>query len=239
MLSIIIPTLNEEKYLPLLLDSIKKQDFKDYEIIVADAGSEDRTIEIAKRDGCMVIKGGMPAKGRNEGVKVAKGDLLLFLDADIILPKGFLEKVISDVKEKNISIGTFPIILHPAKKFDKFISKFYNIVTDLTKSFLAHAAGGVLLATKKIHEKINGFDESILLAEDYDYARRAQKFVRFEFLRTSPVLYSNRRFKKEGYIKSCIKYVLIELYIIFFGPIRSDIFNYKFSHYEEKGGTKK
>ena len=83
-LSIIIPTLNEENYLPLLLESIKKQNFKSYEIIVADAGSTDRTIEIAKNHGCKITSGGLPAKARNQGAKIAKGDLLLFSDADIV-----------------------------------------------------------------------------------------------------------------------------------------------------------
>ena len=78
--SLIIPCLNEEKYLPLLLDSIKKQNFKDYEIIIADAGSKDKTLEIAKKYDCRIIPGGLPAKGRNEGAKIAKGELLFFCD---------------------------------------------------------------------------------------------------------------------------------------------------------------
>lgn len=76
--------------MPWLLDSLGKQDFKDYEIIRTDAGSKDKTVEIAKNYGCKIIPGGLPSKGRNEGAKVAKGDLLLFLDADLILPEGFL-----------------------------------------------------------------------------------------------------------------------------------------------------
>lgn len=72
MLSIIIPTLNEEKYLLILLSEIRKQNFIDYEIIVADAVSEDRTIEIARSFNCNIIKGGLPAKGRNEGTKLPK-----------------------------------------------------------------------------------------------------------------------------------------------------------------------
>ena len=82
MLSIIIPALNEENYLPLLLESIKKQDFKDYEIIVADAGPKDKTVQIAKNYGCKIAPGGLPAKGRNQGAKIAQGDLLLFITAD-------------------------------------------------------------------------------------------------------------------------------------------------------------
>ncbi len=74
MISIIIPTLNEEKYLPKLLRSIKEQDFKEeLEIIVADANSEDKTREIAKKFSCKIVEGGLPAKARNEGAKIAKG----------------------------------------------------------------------------------------------------------------------------------------------------------------------
>ena len=102
MLSIIIPTLNEEKYLPLLLKEIKKQNSADYEIIVADAGSEDKTIEIAKNYGCKIIPGGLPARGRNEGAKIAQGDIFLFMDADnIFLPPEFLKNLLEEFKKEN------------------------------------------------------------------------------------------------------------------------------------------
>ena len=86
MLSIVIPTYNEEEYLPRLLASIRSQRFEGYEIVVADARSTDRTRQIAERFGARVVEGGMPGPGRNLGAVAAKGDLLLFLDADVILP---------------------------------------------------------------------------------------------------------------------------------------------------------
>src|SRR5437870_493328 len=85
-ISIIIPSLNEEQSLPLLLQSIKKQTIQPKEIIVADAFSTDKTRSIAKKFNCTVINGGLPGKGRNAGAKVATQDILLFLDADVILP---------------------------------------------------------------------------------------------------------------------------------------------------------
>ena len=77
-LSIITPTLNEEKFLLVLLESIKNQSFNDLEIIVADAGSRDKTMEMAKSFGCQIVKGGLPAKGRNEGAKIAKAICFYF-----------------------------------------------------------------------------------------------------------------------------------------------------------------
>ena len=72
MISIIIPTLNEEAYLPKLLRSIHGQHFKDMEVIVADAGSKDKTVQIAKAHGCKITPGGLPGKGRNEGARLRK-----------------------------------------------------------------------------------------------------------------------------------------------------------------------
>ena len=126
MLSIIIPTLDEEKYLPILLSQIKKQSFSDYEIIVADGGSTDKTVEIAKSFDCKVTNGGLPAKGRNEGAKIARGEIFLFLDSDnIYLPEKFLEKLIFEFEKRNLGVASFPI--YPAGNwFDKIAYFFYN-----------------------------------------------------------------------------------------------------------------
>ena len=100
-LSIIIPTLNEEKYLPKLLESIKKQNIKSYEIIVADSNSNDKTREIARKFGCKVVKGRKnPGSGRNNGAKVAKGSILFFIDADCYIEDNFLQKALNKTKDK-------------------------------------------------------------------------------------------------------------------------------------------
>ena len=231
MLSIIIPTLNEEKYLPLLLESIRKQGFSDYEVIIADAGSKDKTIEIAKKYGCKIVPGGLPAKGRNEGAKIAKGNLFLFLDADMILPSNFFESLFKELKGRDLDIASFPITVQ-GNKFNKFAHGVYNHWARATQKFLPHAAQ-VILVKKKVHQVIRGFDEEIKLAEDHAYARKAKKIAQYGFLKTGPVLTSDRRFEKDGSIRTCLKFVFAEFYMIFFGPIKSDIFEYKFNHYQK------
>ncbi len=232
MISIIIPTLNEESYLPELLDSIKRQDFEDYEIVVADAGSEDKTAEIAEKRGCEVVEGGLPAEGRNRGAEEAEGDLFLFLDADMILPQGFLKDASRKFKKFNLDIATFPIIVKE-KKFDKIGYKIYNWWVRATEKFLPHAAQ-VIMVKKEIHEKIGGFDPEIKIAEDHIYAREAQKIGKFGWIKTNPVLTSSRRFEKEGRLKIALKYLLAELYMIFLGPIKSDIFKYRFNYTDKE-----
>lgn len=233
MLSIIIPTLNEEDYLPLLLESIKKQDFKDYEIIVADAGSEDRTKEIAKKYGCKVISGGLPARGRNEGAKVAKGKTFFFIDADSVILPGFLTELIKRLNQKNLDLASFPV--YPQGNIvDKILYWIYNNFAFLTQKFLAHATQTILVK-KEIHQKIGGFDEEITIGEDHVYARAGARVGKFGFLiNVPPVLTSAHRFNKEGRIKTYLIYIFAGLYMIFLGNIKSNLFKNYHSRKRER-----
>lgn len=232
MLSIIIPTLNEENYLSLLLDSIKNQNFSGYEIIIADAGSKDKTLEIAKKYNCQIVKGGSVAQGRNAGARVAKGNLLLFLDADVVLnSSNFLEELLNDFKNRKLDVASFPVILQ-GKMIDKIAYTFYNFWARLTQNFLPHATE-VILIKKEIHQRNDGFGEDIKIAEDHAYVRKAGKFAKYGFLRIEPVLTSARRFEQDGRLKTYSKYLLAGLYMLFFGPVKSDIFKYRFGHYSQ------
>ncbi len=229
MLSIIIPTLNEEEYLPLLLTEIKNQGFKDYEIIVADANSQDDTVKIAKSFGCKITEGGLPPKGRNEGAKIASGDLFLFIDADAIsLPVRFLNDLVENFKSRNLSVASFPI--YPQGKIiDKIFYWLYNLWAKLSQSFLPHATN-VILVKKEINQAIKGFDEKVKFAEDHDYVKRAKKYGKFGFIDISPVLVSARRFEKDGRLITYLRYILAGLWMLFFGSIKSDIFQYRFDY---------
>ena len=275
MISIIIPTLNEEKYLPHLLKSIKEQDFfsnpEKLEIIVADAGSEDKTVEIAKSFGCQITKGGLPAKGKNEGAKIARGDLFLFLDSDVILDKNYLKKALKEFRERKLSVASGvlkSITRAQAKGGDEDLSSSttraqakggdedlsssttqekvinfiyhytYNLPIFLLENILPHAANFILIK-KELHQKIGGFDEEIKLAEDQCYVREAAKIGKFGILRETTVFLSPRRFEKEGWLKVVFKLLLAELHLIFLGPIKSDIFCYRFSSHSSEKSNKK
>ena len=230
MLSIIIPTLNEEKNLTKLLESIKSQDFEEYEIIVADADSKDNTRKIAKKYGCRIVKGGSPAKGRNAGAKVAKNSTLLFLDADVVLKKNTLKRVLKEFKEKKLKIATFFLLPSSKKKAPKFLfTFFYNIPIFLLEKILPHAAMGILV-DKKLFNKLGGFDEEITLAEDHDLARRAEKLGKYGIIKSANIYVSDRRFKKEGWLKTYSKYLLCEGHMILIGPVKKDLFKYTFEH---------
>jgi glycosyltransferase involved in cell wall biosynthesis len=239
MLSIIIPTLNEEKYLPLLLDSLKKQTFKDFEIIVADANSFDQTRLIAQKAGALVVEGGLPARGRNNGAKVARGEWLLFLDADVVLPFDFLEKALNEIQEKKLDIASPLLEPLSKKKIDKLFHEFYNFYARLTVSFYPHAPGLCIFVKKILHQLIGGFDEKVKLAEDHDYVNKAHYFGRFGLLKSVKVPVSVRRFEKDGRARIALKYIAAEAYRFIFGSINSDIFNYRFGHYQEENTKKR
>jgi glycosyltransferase involved in cell wall biosynthesis len=234
MLSIIIPTLNEEKYLPLLLEEIKKQKFKDLEIIIADAGSKDKTLEIAKSYGCKIVPGGLPAKGRNEGVKAVRGDTLLFLDADNIhLPPNFLETLLAEFEKRNLKVASFPIF-PKGNWFDKIAYGLYNFWAWLSQRFLPHATNSVLIK-KGVHEKIGGFDEEITIAEDHFYARQAAKIGKYGFIKTKPVLTSCRRFERDGRFVTYSKYLIAALQMLLSGRIKSNFYHYYHSDHHSQG----
>jgi len=244
MLSIIIPALNEEKNLPLLLNSIKKQGFdEEIEVILADAGSQDKTVEIAKKFGCKIIKGGLPARGRNQGAKIAQGELFLFLDADLKLPDDFLEKSLKEFRRRKLDIASYYLEPQTNKKIIKVgFSLFYNRPIALYQKILSHGSGGILVR-KEIFKKVKGggFDESIILAEDHYFVRQASKIGKFGIIKSTKLYMPLRRFETDGYMKTCLKYLFCQLYMFSGKPAKSKLFKYKFDHYlsEAAGGAGK
>lgn len=232
-LSIVIPALNEESYLPILLESLKNQAFQDFEIIVADADSGDKTRQIAQESGAKVVEGGLPAYGRNRGAKEAKGDWLLFLDADVILPPDFLARSLSEINKFNFDIASPLLSPMSQKMIDKLFHSAYNLYARLTIYFYPHAPGLCIFVKKEIHNLISGFNESIKLAEDHDYIVRACRVGRFGLIKGVRVPVSVRRLDKDGRFNIAVKYLAAETYRFIKGPIYSDLFHYKFGHYDE------
>lgn len=215
MLSIIIPTLNEEDYLPALLRSIKSQTFKDYEIIVADAGSKDKTQEIARKSGCRVILGGLPGKGRNEGAKAARGDLLLFLDADTKLTtKKFIGKMLIEFKERNLDIAC--CVLKPMGKSRFFTRELLEFLFWLASCFWFFdensssptGIGSMILVKKDFHQKIGDFSENVHLGEDSLYIKKAARHGRYGVLKSVKILWSIRRLEQEKWLRVMFLYIL-------------------------------
>ena len=229
-ISIIIPCLNEQKHISILLKSIKAQNFP-CEIIVADAGSKDKTREIARKFNARIVRGGLPAEGRNIGAKAARADLFLFLDADVILPKDFLKFCYNEIKINNLDAATCYALPISDNLVDMLNYQTANLWMDIFKKIKPYAHGFCIFATKKIHRKIRGFDESLKFGEDSEYIIRANKIGNFDIIKKY-INASVRRFEKEGRLYSALKYSYLNLYRLIIGEIKKDV-GYNFGHYSK------
>jgi len=203
MVSIVICTLNEENYLPKLLDSIRIQQGYKYEIVISDAGSEDKTAEVAER---YKTEFGMPIKfivnnirnislQRNIGADNTQYENLLFLDADVVLPnEKFLKTAMDEITRKGIKVGGSKIYAAEKKLFYRLLYWNYsNIYLTILRWFKPAVHGCCIFSTKEIHYKIGGFNNGIIF-EDYKYGVDAAPYYRSKLIKSTYVKTSARRF---------------------------------------------
>jgi len=232
MLSIVIPTKNEEKNLPKLLRSLGHQAFQDFEVIVADAESTDGTRQIAKSFGARVVDGGLPGVGRNRGAKVAKGDDLLFLDADVVLPRRFLEHNYMTFKRR-YDFATTVLVPQSKRVDDAVIHAGLNAALFVFGMVRPLSFGFNIFVKRDWFEKVEGFDESVVWGEDGDFCLRLWRAgARFGVLKASQVRVSVRRFEKEGRFGVIRKGVRGVSHLLIKGPIRKPLFEYEWGYDE-------
>jgi glycosyltransferase involved in cell wall biosynthesis len=231
-LSIVIPALNEERYLPALLESIRSQSFTDFEIIVADAGSKDSTRSIAESFGARIVDGGLPGAGRNAGARAAQGEYLFFFDSDVVLPQGFLELAVEELDERFIDLATCEIRPISPHTLDVLVHKFINASVRLSLKVDPKAMGFAIFVTRRLFNRAGGFDETIRMGEDAEFVKRAGKIRSLHWLNSVYLAVSVRRFEKEGRLTSIKKGIKLNLYRAFKGEVRTDVIDYEFAKYD-------
>jgi len=141
-LSVVIPTLNEERHLGQLLSDIQRQNRRPDEVIVVDAGSSDATVRIAGRSSTVVLHGQRPvARGRNLGGYSATGDLIFFLDADTRLPQTFFEDFVCGVERRRLDIACPRYLPYDSTPTIRAIHTFWNVVLKASERTLPSGAG--------------------------------------------------------------------------------------------------
>ncbi len=212
-ISVIIPTLNEGKYLETTLFHIRQ--LKPFEIIVADSNSTDSTVKIAKKYGARVIqaKRGAASYGRNAGGRAARGDVVLFLDADSIIFPNLFDVIKKDFRKKGTVGWTCTIYGFTPSWKEQIIYNMSNNLVDFLTTYAKkpHAPGIVIGVRKHVFDKINGFDENLKVMEDHDFAMRVGKFGAFKFSKDTCVYTSTRRMNKWGGLGLIKKYSKIYL----------------------------
>jgi len=184
MISIVIPTYNAGRFMPALLDSIFKTGVEDMEVIIVDDCSTDNTVQSVRNYPAKVIqlqKNSGPAKARNIGVKAARGDIIFFLDSDVVVMDGTINEV-KDYFDRNPSancvIGVCDIKPLNEGFVPRYMAMFEFIHLIGTKgnkvSVFAPRCGAI---KKDFFEKIGSYNESYKGAdvEDFELARRINK----------------------------------------------------------------
>jgi glycosyltransferase involved in cell wall biosynthesis len=236
-LSVIIPALNEANSLPGLLAALRGQTRPPDEIIVADAGSTDNTRALAEAGGARVVPGGRPGPGRNAGARAATGDLLLFLDSDVMPAAGFIAAALAEFQRDGYAVATTLIAPMTDSAADQIIAETTNLYLQVVQHITPHAPGFCILCQRAIHEAIGGFDEKVKLGEDHDYVQRAAQRGEFGVLTHVRIPVSMRRVEKEGLAKLAFKYMWCEMYALSGKPIYSTPFEYEFGAFAPAAGA--
>jgi len=218
--SVVIPTLNEEKYLPTLLSDLKNQTYKDFEVIIVDAKSVDKTVKKAEyfKDKFLNLTILTSDKKnvsyqRNVGVKNSRSDQIIFLDADVRIPRYFMQGIKFNtemLKPDILSCWTTP---DSRSKSERAATTFINIYEDIQKKTNnPYILESMILITKKAFGSLRGFDENIHNGEGSDLLKRALlKRMKYCFIREPKYQISFRRIRKQGYLNLMRGVVELEL----------------------------
>jgi rSAM/selenodomain-associated transferase 2 len=215
LISVIIPTLNEEAYLPVALRQLV--DRPDVELIVVDGGSTDRTVEIAQQFTPYVfVTPSHRAEQMNTGARHATGDILLFLHADTFLLAGALEEIQRRIIGDGAVGGAFDLNIDSPRRFCKFIARISSRRARMLK--LPYGDQGVFV-WRQVFEALGGFPK-IPIMEDIAMGCRLRRAGRMTFIRSGLVT-SGRRWDANGIFKTTlVNWWVTLLYFLRVSPLR-------------------
>jgi glycosyltransferase involved in cell wall biosynthesis len=204
LISIIVPAFNEERYIGITLDSIKQAQLLllnekgvPAEIIVVDNDSTDSTASMARSFDAEVFNEPTHnvAKVRNVGASRASGDILVFVDADVVVPESLLCRIYEAMSNELCLGGAVDTNYLPAK----YLVKVYLRMWRLVGRFAGMAQGATQFCRKDIYASLNGYDETLYMGEDVDFYWRLKRFAKrrhgsVQFIGDIQVSPSSRRF---------------------------------------------
>ena len=212
--SVIIPAYNEEKIIQKTIEAYKAQKYPFCEIIVVANNSTDRTYEIAKKyaDNALNLGAIGVSCARNEGVKVATGNILVFSDADSIISNGGIGKI-ADVVSEN-TIGTI-LGKGDSNSFKGKLFFFYKNWAHRLRIYEG-VIDGVFFCHKNIFNKTGGFNPAKKIAEFEDFIKRAKKQgAKYKLLINCRAITSLRRYEEKGYINTYFFWIKYRFFRLF------------------------
>jgi glycosyltransferase involved in cell wall biosynthesis len=170
LLSVVIPAFNEELYLPKTLSSILRASAQcrcGVELIVVDNASADRTAAVAREFGASVVHEHVHniARVRNVGAEAAHGDVLIFIDADTLVPHQFFDRVVEAMSDPACIGGSPEMVHHVRSRLLRAYFRAWRWIGIKT----GMAQGAAQFCRKSAFRILNGYDESQFVGEDVDF----------------------------------------------------------------------
>lgn len=213
MISIIIPTLNEERVLERTLKTIQALTTIPYELIISDGRSTDQTLTIAKRytDKIMIHQGSdrqTIANARNMGARLATGKYLLFIDADVTIPhpNGFFQDLVTRF-EQDPTLGGVTVSIRVEKSLETTADRWFFGFLDLTNRLrnnllqIGGASGEFQMIRQSVFKKIHGYNDALIAYEDFDLFERLRRVAKTRMIPSLTVFHTGRRVHKVGHLK--------------------------------------
>lgn len=245
-ISIIIPTLNEENYLPNILQDLCNQTDKNFEVIIVDGKSTDKTKEKANFFNKQLELNFIQSPKRhlsfqkNLGAKKAKTNYLFFLDADSRVGETTIEKLLMHIKREN-GLLYLPVIKASGNNLiNRSLVKLTVIsVMLLQKIGTALSIGPLIVINKNLFEKIGGFSEITSASEDHNLVIKAHNAgVQVKFLKDVICVFSMRRFETQGIGKVLVQYLIFTLETLLKGGVYTKTIRYEMGGHNFKKNSK-
>ncbi|MEI6351491.1 MAG: glycosyltransferase [Verrucomicrobiota bacterium] len=201
-ISVLIPAYNEEALIAKVLARVhgcfEAVGCPQYEVIVCDNNSNDRTAELAAASGAMVVKEphNQIARARNTAAKAATGEWFIFLDADTLLTAELLAETIRSLQSGAIC-GGGSILQFDRQDLGLFAAALTRVWNTISSTFHL-AAGSYLFCYRRAWEELGGFDESVYAGEEIYFSRELKRWARandrkFRVITRAPVVTSARK----------------------------------------------
>lgn len=231
--TIVIPTLNEEQYIGRILRDLVHQKKSNFEVIVVDGSSKDKTKTIIKSFSSSLplrlieIKPNLSAQ-KNMGAREAQGNYIIFIDADMSVSPTFTRIAEKQVRQKKGFIFMPYVIPIEKKEFPevslaiRLLNRMVELSQVLKKPF---STGPCMIWQREIFLHIGGFED--IFGEDHHIIRKAAQWgIRVRLLYSVKVRFSLRRMKKDGRLKLMSHFILSHIYLLFNEKLKGDVFSY-------------
>ena len=213
MISVIIPTLNEESCIQETLETLLTA-AGDFEVIVVDGQSDDRTTSIASRF-CQTITS---PRGRavqmNRGAQTARGGILLFLHADVAFPRSGFRSLEKAMVDQRLVGGNFDLIFEG----DGAAPRMFTRINRWRRPFGIFYGDSGIFVRMEIFDELRGY-RPLPLMEDYDFARRLVKRGKTAFVK-DPLIVSSRRWEEHGLFRTMSLWFFLHTFYLAGVPAR-------------------